>query len=122
MSRFHASIFTKQVNNAEIVGLCDTHKENLDRYQREIFDPIKKKPPQFADYRDLLDKVKVDAVLIVTPHADHFQQITDSLDAGLHVLAEKPMVITSKPERFSWASELSWFHGVKLADWQLHGS
>jgi protein O-mannosyl-transferase len=28
----------------------------------------------------------------------------------------------TKPERFSWASELSWFHGVKLADWQLHGS
>jgi hypothetical protein len=30
--------------------------------------------------------------------------------------------VTAKPERFSWASELSWFHGVKLADWQLHGS
>lgn len=99
MSRYHAKTFTTQVKNAEIVALCDTHKENLDRYQREIFDPIKKKPPTFADFRDLLSKVKMDAVMIVTPHADHFQQVTNSLDAGLHVLVEKPMVITSDDAR-----------------------
>jgi predicted dehydrogenase len=99
MSRQHASVFTKHVKDAEIVALCDTHKENLDRYQREIFDPIKQMPPTFADYRDMLAKVTMDAVMIITPHADHFQQITDSLDAGLHVFAEKPMVLTSEQAR-----------------------
>ena len=99
MSRYHGRVYTTQVQNAEIVALCDTHQDNLDRYQREIFDPIKEKPPTFANYEDMLDKVKMDAVLIVTPHADHFAQVTDSLDAGLHVLVEKPMVITSEDAR-----------------------
>jgi len=47
----------------------------------------------------MLAKVEMDAVLIVTPHADHFEQVSDSLDAGLHVLVEKPMVITSADAR-----------------------
>jgi predicted dehydrogenase len=99
MSRYHGKVYTTQVKDAEIVALCDTHKDNLDRYQREIFAGIKKKPPTFADYRVMLESVTMDAVLIVTPHADHFQQVIDSLDAGLHVLVEKPMVITSEDAR-----------------------
>jgi predicted dehydrogenase len=99
MSRYHGKVYATQVKNAQIVALCDTHKHNLDLYQREIFDPVKQKPPQFADYRDMLDKAKMDAVLIVTPHANHFQQVMDSLDAGLHVLVEKPMVTTSEDAR-----------------------
>ena len=99
MSRYHGKVYTTQVKNAKIVALCDTHKHNLDLYQREIFDPVKQKPPTFADYRDMIAKVTMDAVMIVTPHADHFPQITDSLDAGLHVLAEKPMVMTSEHAR-----------------------
>ena len=31
--------FTTQVKEAEIVALCDTHQENLDRYQLEILIP-----------------------------------------------------------------------------------
>ncbi|MGD0058710.1 MAG: Gfo/Idh/MocA family oxidoreductase [Verrucomicrobiia bacterium] len=99
MSRYHGKVYTTQVKDAEIVALCDTHKHNLDLYQREIFDPVKQKPPTFADYRDMIAKMTMDAVMIVTPHADHFQQITDSLDAGLHVFAEKPMVMDSEQAR-----------------------
>ena len=99
MSRHHARVYTTQVKNAEIIALCDTSQANLDQYQREIFGPLKKRPSQFGDYRDMLDKAKMDAVFIVTPHADHFQQVMDSLDAGLHVLVEKPMVTTSEDAR-----------------------
>ena len=99
MSRYHGKVYTTQVAEAEIVALCDTQPENLDRYQREIFEPIKQKPPTFAHYKDLLDKVKLDAVFIVTPHAHHFQQVMDSLDAGCQVFVEKPMVMTSDHAR-----------------------
>lgn len=94
MSRFHAKVYTTQVADAEIVALCDPSAENLARYQREYFDPIKQRPPTFADYRQLLDKAKPDAVLIVTPHTQHYDQVTASLDAGCHVFVEKPMVVS----------------------------
>ena len=99
MSRYHGKVYATQVAEAEIVALCDTQPENLDRYQREIFEPIKQKPPAFAKYEDMLDKVKLDAVFIVTPHAHHFQQVMDSLDAGCQVFVEKPMVMTSDQAR-----------------------
>jgi predicted dehydrogenase len=42
----------------------------------------------------MLEKVAMDAVAIITPHTQHFQQAMDALDKGLHVLIEKPMVCT----------------------------
>jgi len=42
-----------------------------------------------TDYRDALGKV--DAALILTPHALHYRQALDFLRSGAHVLVEKPM-------------------------------
>jgi len=47
---------------------------------------------EFGDYEDMLKAGITDAVLIASPHTCHFDQIMDSLDAGQHVLCEKPMV------------------------------
>src|SRR5580700_7577632 len=99
MSRLHGKVYTTQVKDAEIVALCDPLQANLNRFQSELFDPTKQKPPQFDHYKELLEKVEMDAVLIVTPHSDHFEQVMDSLDTGLHVLVEKPMVLTSDEAR-----------------------
>ena len=36
----------------------------------------------------------VDAVVIATPHAFHFDNIRTALEAGLHVYCEKPLAVT----------------------------
>ena len=43
-----------------------------------------------TDYHRALGKV--DAAVIATPHAEHYQQIMDFVATGSHVLVEKPMV------------------------------
>ena len=43
-----------------------------------------------TDYRDLLGKEGIDLVLVLTPAQTHAQIVKDALDAGKHVLAEKP--------------------------------
>lgn len=48
----------------------------------------------FADWREMLDRTEMDGVLILTPHAFHFEQIITALRRDLHVLVEKPMVTT----------------------------
>jgi len=48
--------------------------------------------PAFSDFREMLDAMAMDAVVISTPHTTHKEQILASLDAGLHVLCEKPLV------------------------------
>jgi len=45
----------------------------------------------FADARQLIASGEVDAVLIATPHFDHVPAGIAALQAGLHVLVEKPL-------------------------------
>lgn len=79
--------------DAEIVGLCDIVQSQLDKAVERV--PELAGVPQYLDYRDLLAAGGLDAVEISSPHTPHFEQIMDSLDAGLHVLTEKPMVCTT---------------------------
>ncbi|MBO4809120.1 MAG: Gfo/Idh/MocA family oxidoreductase [Lachnospiraceae bacterium] len=44
----------------------------------------------FEDYHELLSSAKIDAVLIATPHYSHTKIAMEALEAGLHVLIEKP--------------------------------
>ncbi len=53
----------------------------------------------FADWRAMLDAGGLDAVLIATPHALHFEQAQAALERGLHVLLEKPMTVRADDAR-----------------------
>jgi predicted dehydrogenase len=92
MSRHHGRIFAQSVPEAEIVALVEPDANNLARYIADVF-PNGAAPSTFGDYRAMLAEAALDAVLIVSPHSYHFQQVIDSIDAGCHVLVEKPMVI-----------------------------
>ena len=50
--------------------------------------------PRFGDYKDMLEQVELDGVMIASPHNVHYEQIVTCLEKGLHVLCEKPMVCT----------------------------
>jgi predicted dehydrogenase len=47
-----------------------------------------------TDYRDVLEDDDVDVVVIASPPSTHLGILADALDAGKHVLLEKPMVTT----------------------------
>ncbi|MBU4428967.1 MAG: Gfo/Idh/MocA family oxidoreductase, partial [Verrucomicrobia bacterium] len=51
---------------------------------------------RYGDYRDMLDKErgKLDAAYICTPCEVHCEATVAALDAGLHVLTEKPMAMS----------------------------
>ncbi len=45
------------------------------------------------DYNAALAWDEIDAVIIATPHGDHFEQARLALEAGKHVLCEKPLTV-----------------------------
>ncbi|GAA3405026.1 Gfo/Idh/MocA family protein [Paenibacillus hodogayensis] len=51
---------------------------------------------EYDDYADMLKNGELDAVLICSPHTMHFRHARQSLEAGMHVLIEKPMTCSSK--------------------------
>ena len=50
----------------------------------------------YEDWQVMLDKAELDAVLIATPNAYHYEMARAALGRGLHVLLEKPMTIRSQ--------------------------
>jgi predicted dehydrogenase len=79
-----------KVKEAEVVALCDPSDDQI-RMTKEAH-PALADVPSFNDHREVLDKIKPDAVMIATPHTQHVDQILDSLAAGAHTLCEKPLV------------------------------
>jgi predicted dehydrogenase len=53
-------------------------------------------PKHYGDWQKMLDEVKPDLVSVCTPNAYHAEQTIAALQAGAHVLCEKPISICYK--------------------------
>lgn len=79
--------------DVEIAGLADPSQESLAATRAAV--AAVGTVPTFAGLHEMLAAIELEAVLIATPHALHYEQIVMALQAGLHVLAEKPLVHTA---------------------------
>ena len=62
-------------------------------------------PRAYGDYRLMLEQEKLDAVSVCTPNYAHCEPTVAALEAGLHVLVEKPVAMnTAEAERMLEAS------------------
>jgi predicted dehydrogenase len=50
----------------------------------------------YQDHQAMLQREQLDAAVIATPHATHYQLAHDALAHGLHVLVEKPMTLFAR--------------------------
>ncbi|MFO7957901.1 MAG: Gfo/Idh/MocA family oxidoreductase [Candidatus Brocadiia bacterium] len=78
------------IPEVQIVALADPNPDHIERFGRRV--PELPDCPAFNDHEEMLGAVDADAAVICSPHNVHCQQILDCLEAGLHVLVEKPMV------------------------------
>ena len=72
--------------DVEVTAICSRTSETARSVARDYTIPH-----VFTDYRALLDRPDIDAVSICTPVYLHRQMTCDALDAGKHVLCEKPL-------------------------------
>jgi predicted dehydrogenase len=85
LGRFHAQKYAA-LPNSQLIGIADPSETARTAVSAELG------VPGHADYRELLGRV--DAVSIVTPTPQHFSVAMAFLEAGAHVLVEKPMTAT----------------------------
>lgn len=78
----------------DCVAICDVDQNVLDRRISEVDTATGKKPEAFSDFRKLLEKPDLDAVIIGTPDHWHCMIAVAACQAGKDVYVEKPMANT----------------------------
>lgn len=91
VGRTHIEAVRALPEEAELVAVCDIDEEAVkacaERYEV---------PKAVTDFEELLEMEEVQAVSICTPHFLHRDMTVAALEAGKHVLCEKPMAVTVK--------------------------
>ena len=85
LGRFHALIYSR-MPNVQLIGVVDVDRETARRVADEC------RCEAFDQARKLLGKV--DAVSIVVPTSAHLDEARPFLQAGVHMLLEKPIAAT----------------------------
>jgi predicted dehydrogenase len=76
-----------KVANTRMTALCDVYEPHLEQAQK-LADP---KAATFRDYRELLGRKDIHAVLIASPDHWHVPMTIDAMAAGKDVYVEKPL-------------------------------
>lgn len=79
----------KKIPNVEFIAFCDIITERAQKANKEYADG---KAVVTADYRELI-KTNIDAVYVCTPNISHCEITVAALEAGKHVMCEKPMAM-----------------------------
>jgi len=102
---------------AEIVAICDVWKERLENKQSMCGGA----PRGYEDYRELLQRSDIDAVLIATPPHWHALQAIHAVEAGKDIYLEKPMTL-SLGEGFALLEAVHRHKRVSQIGTQIHAT
>ena len=88
-------------SRAELVAICDNGSTAL-AAQSELYPYL----TAYSNYAEMLAKGGFDVVCIATPHELHTEMSIQAMEAGYHVLVEKPMALnTADCERMNECAE-----------------
>lgn len=79
----------EHTGNSEVVALVTGHAEKAARVGEKY--GISENVYLYEEFGQLLASGKIDAVYLATPNEDHVVLAAKALDAGIHLLLEKPM-------------------------------
>ena len=88
IGNYHADTLVAGEGPYELSALCDIDQERLDEQCGKLG------KPGHADYRDLLARDDLDAVIVATPHPLHAEHVIAVVESGRDVLTEKPIAHT----------------------------
>jgi len=78
----------------EVAAVCDVNQIHREMAARDIYAQRGKRVGVYKDFRNLLDRSDIDAVVIVTPAHWHAVIAVAAMEAGKDVYCEKPLTLT----------------------------
>ena len=89
LGQHHARVYTELLD-ARLVGVADRDEERAHLIGENLG------VPAYSKMEELIDRQAPDAVSIVVPTSLHFDVARTAMEAGIHVLVEKP--VTTRPD------------------------
>jgi predicted dehydrogenase len=89
--------FTGASKEIELVAVCDIYKPHLEGgWKQAVGEDAEKQKnvKQYMNYKEMLEKEQLDAVVIATPLFTHHPIAMDALSAGKYVFCEKTLAYT----------------------------
>lgn len=80
----------------EVTAVCDANPASAQEKADLFEELLGLRPTIYTDHQSLINAGSVDAVDLCLPHGLHHGIAIDCMEAGLHVLCEKPLGITIK--------------------------
>ena len=99
MGRRHAHGYIelrKYFDTVEMTAVCDVHGDVAATVADEINEGTGARPDIYTDFDEMLAQADLDGVAIVTSTPMHHRFAIKAMEAGLHVITEKPMGLTLK--------------------------
>jgi predicted dehydrogenase len=93
MGKAHAERY-RDCNEAQVVALCDQNQERLERVPREVGGSVSD-ARLYTDITEMLRDEELQAVSVALPNALHAPVTLQALEAGKHVLCEKPLAMSA---------------------------
>ncbi|MBN1875534.1 MAG: Gfo/Idh/MocA family oxidoreductase [Anaerolineae bacterium] len=82
--------FLKSHPHAQLAAICGRNRDRAEQMAHKYEIPL-----VFTDYRDMIEKGHLQAIVIATPDDLHYPMTMDALEAGLHVMCEKPLALNA---------------------------
>ena len=103
-----------------LVALCDVDKNVLDKRMADLtkMNVDTSKVKTYSDYRQLLDKKDIDAVIVGTPDHWHALIMMEACEAGKDVYVEKPVGNSIGECRAMVAAQKKYNRVVQVGQWQ----
>ena len=92
---------------AELAAICGRQRERAEEMARKY-----EVARVFTDYREMIEAGDLDALVVSTPDDSHHAITMAALDAGLHVLCEKPLALNAAHAREMYAKAELWVSSI----------
>lgn len=79
---------------AELAAICGRNRNRAEEMASKYAIP-----GVFIDYREMIERGGLDALVVAVPDDLHYEITIKALDAGLHVLCEKPLALKAQEAR-----------------------
>jgi predicted dehydrogenase len=110
------------MEECEVAALCDVDTSRIPNDYKSVESKYGKKPDVYRDYRQMLERKDIDAIIVGSPDHWHALNLIHACEAGKDVYCEKPISHNIVEAKAMVAAQNRFKRVVQVGTWQRSGT